>query len=260
VLIFCSAETLCSTIPPPPRAASTRSNTIVADLQSERGVADLKDATTKVEVEEAKPVEQMPVEQMPVEQASEKPQESKGEPSTTADDKPKENEANVDKSTDTEASISSLAEFENKQSFFPAWLKGMFGQTTKLSNDWESQTLEAFIIPENSHGILKVPFGHQNLTQGLRRMKKQCLPWDQYTALGSQHHKRISQAVLEAKKLDSRERTCVAVGLNKEYGAERIMLFFLVGAPVEPIHFKDAVGRKYTFPYEQARTFPVICP
>jgi len=27
---------------------------------------------------------------------------------------------------------------------------------------------------------------------------------------------------------------------------------------VEPIHFKDAVGRKYTFPYEQARTFPLM--
>ena len=62
------------------------------------------------------------------------------------------------------------------------------------------------------------------------------------------------------RRRDSRERTCVAVGLNKEYGAERIMLFFLVGAPVEPIHFKDAVGRKYTFPYEQARTFPVSFP
>lgn len=219
---------------------------MIPDQQSERAAADLRDATTKVEKEEAKPVEPVP----------EKPQEPQAGPPAGTDGNPKEDGAEGEESADKSAAVSSLPEYESKPSFFPAWLTGMFGGSNKLSNDWESQTLEAFIIPENSHGILKVPFGHQNLTQGLRRIKKQSLPWDQYTALGSQHHKRINQAVLEAKKLDERERTCVAVGLNKEYGAERIMLFFLVGAPVEPIQFKDAVGRKYTFPYEHARTLP----
>jgi hypothetical protein len=176
------------------------------------------------------------------------------ESSSATDDKPKEDAPEAEP---TETAVSPLPGYDSKPGFFPSWLTGMFGQSTKLSNEWESQTLEAFILPENSTGLLKVPFGHQNLTQGLKRMKKQCLPWDQYTALGSQHHKRISQAVAEAKKLDSRERTCLAVGLNKEYGPERLMVFFLVGAPVEPIHLKDAVGRKYTFPYEQARTWPV---
>ena len=244
-------------MPSPKVAASiSRSNTMVPDQQSERGAADLKDATTKVEVEEVKPVKP----------GREPPIAPRKELAVKEDDKPKEDEelavAKDDKSKDEE-STQALAMPPlpaSQQSFFPAWLRGMFGQTSQLSNDWESQTLEAFIIPENATGLLKVPFGHQSLAQGLRRVKKQSLPWDQYTALGSQHHKRISQAVLEAKRLDSRERTCVAVGLNKEYGAERIMLFFLVGAPVEPIHLKDAVGRKYTFPYEQARTWPVSLP
>ena len=44
-------------MPSPKVAASiSRSNTMVPDQQSERGAADLKDATTKVEVEEVKPV------------------------------------------------------------------------------------------------------------------------------------------------------------------------------------------------------------
>jgi len=215
---------------------------MVPDQQSERGAADLKAATTKVDVEDAKPGD-------PPKEPQAEPQ---AEPPAATDDKPKDDAAEPQA---TEAVVSVVP--ASKPSLFSSWFTGMFGQSTKVSNDWESQALEAFIIPENSHGILKVPFGHQSLTQGLRRMKKQCLPWDQYTSLPSQHHKRINQAVLEAKKLDSRERTCVAVGLNKEYGPERLMLFFLVGAPVEPIHLKDAVGRKYTFPYEQARTWPV---
>jgi hypothetical protein len=235
-------------MPSPKVAASvSRSNTMVPDQQSDRGAADLKEAATKVEVEEVKPVEP----------AKEIPPVAPMKELSVKDDKPKEDATSTEEST---GAVAMPPLPESQQSFFPAWLRGMFGQTTKLSNDWESQTLEAFIIPENSTGLLKVPFGHQSLAHGLRRVKKQCLAWDQYTALGSQHHKRISQAVLEAKRLDSRERTCVAVGLNKEYGAERIMLFFLVGAPVEPIHLKDAVGRKYTFPYEQARTWPVSIP
>jgi hypothetical protein len=220
---------------------------MVPDQESERGAVDLKEAATKVEIEEMKPVK--PGKVLPI--------APRKELVVKKDDKPKEDATSIEELTEAVAMPPLPV---SQQSFFPAWLRGMFGQTSQLSNDWESQTLEAFIIPENATGLLKVPFGHQSLTQGLRRVKKQSLPWDQYTALGSQHHKRINQAVLEAKKLDSRERTCVAVGLNKEYGAERIMLFFLVGAPVEPIHLKDAVGRKYTFPYEQARTWPVSLP
>ncbi len=236
-------------MPSPKVAASiSGSNTIVPDQQSERGAADLKDATTKVEVEEVKPVK--PAKELPG-------IAPKKEVAAKKDDNPKDDATSTEELIEAVTMLSLPA---SQQSFFPAWLRGMFGQTTKLSNDWESQTLEAFIIPENSTGLLKVPFGHQSLAEGLRRVKKQCLPWDQYTALGSQHHKRINQAVLEAKKLDSRERTCVAVGLNKEYGAERIMLFFLVGAPVDPIHLKDAVGRKFTFSYEQARTWPASIP
>jgi hypothetical protein len=222
---------------------------MVPDQHSERGAAFLKDATAKVEVEDVKPADPIP----------ESPQvEPQAEPSAKKDDEPKEDSAKTELPTEPAGIPSAIPSLPvSQQSFFPSWLRGIFGQSNTLSNDWESQTLEAFIIPENSHGILKVPFGHQNLAQGLKRMKKQCLPWDQYTALGSQYHKRINQAVLEAKRLDSRERTCVAVGLNKEYGAERIMLFFLVGGPVEPIYLKDAVGRQYTFPYEQARTWTV---
>jgi hypothetical protein len=219
---------------------------MVQDQESEKGTTALKDEPKKVEVEDAKPVNPAP----------EKPQAD----SATKEDKPKdESDKTQPLATDT-AAISSLPGFQSKNSAFPSWLKGIFGQSNKLSNDWESQTIEAYIIPENSQSLLKVPFGHQNLTQGLKKMKKQCLSWDQYTALGSQHHQRINQAVLEAKRSDDRERTCVAIGINKEFGSERIMLYFLVGARLQPVLFKDAVGRKFSFPYEHARTWPVSIP
>jgi hypothetical protein len=236
---------------PKPDSTRTTSATIVQDQPSEKGAAAVKDDTKKVGGEDAKPIDP----------ASDKAQaEPSSEPSAPKDSKPKGERDGAEPASDKPAANSSLPGYESKHSMFPSWFKGLFGQTSKLSNDWESQTLEAYMIPENSQTLLKVPFGHQSLAQGLKKMKKQCLPWDQYTALGSQHHKRINQAVLEAKRLDSRERTCVAIGLNKEFGSERIMLFFLVGATVEPIHFKDAVGRKFSFPYEQSRTWPVRFP
>jgi hypothetical protein len=222
---------------------------MVEDQQSENSSAAVKDDIKKVDAEEAKPSEPSTTE----------PQAETSEASNTEDSKYQGETVDNKQSADKAPAISSLPGFGTQQSIFPSWIKGMFGQSNKVSNqsDWESQTLEAYIIPEDSKTLLKVPLGHQTLSQGLKKMKKQCLAWDQYTALGSQHHKRINQAVTEAKRLDLRERTCVAVGLNKEFESERIMLFFLVGAPVEPIHLKDAVGRKFSFPYEQCRTWPV---
>lgn len=239
-------------LPPSPKPVSStsRSDTIVQDQQSENGgAAAVKGDIKKVEAEDAKPGES----------STTKPQVETSEPANTEDNKAQEETADNKQSADKAPAISSIPGFGSQQSIFPSWIKAMFGQGNKVSNqsDWESQTLEAYILPEDSKTLLKVPLGHQTLSQGLKKMKKQCLAWDQYTALGSQHHKRINQAVAEAKRLDSRERTCVAVGLNREFGSERIMLFFLVGAPVEPIHLKDAVGRKFSFPYEQCRTWPV---
>jgi hypothetical protein len=234
-------------LPPSPKPVSStsRSDTMVQGQQSEKGA--VKDDIKKVKVEDTKPSEP----------SSTKPQTETSGPSNTEDAKPQDDTTDNKQSADKAPALSSLPGMESKNSIFPSWIKGMFGQGNKIGNDWESQTLEAYIIPEDSKKLLKIPLGHQTLSQGLKKMKKQCLAWDQYTALGSQHHKRINQAVLEAKRLDSRERTCVAVGLNKEFGSERIMLFFLVGAPVAPILLKDAVGRKFSFPYEQSRTWPV---
>lgn len=236
-------------VPNPPAApCSTRSNTMVND-QDDNPATLLKGDTKKLGVEEVKLV-----------CAPNNPTETQDSQPTPKEDKIEDESPGNEQAKDKEPAAPSISDFKSTSSIFPGWFSGIFGQSTKLANDWESQTLEAYILPENSQTLLRVPFGHQNLTQGLKRMKKQCIPWDQYTSLGSQHHNRINQAVVQAKRVDSRERTCISVSLNKDYGAERIMLFFLVGSPVEPIHFKDAVGRKFTFPYEQARTWPVSVP
>jgi len=192
-----------------------------------------------------------------VKSSEKSPAEPNKDSSSAEDSKPKRASSDTQQITDKLAGISSLPGYESKRSILPSWFKELFGQRNKLSNDWESRTLETYIIADNSHPLLKVPFEHKNLTQGLRQMKKQCLPWDQYVALGSQHHQRINQAVRDVKGRDPRERTCVAISLNQEFGWGRIMLFFLVGASVEPVHLKDAIGRDFSFPYEHCRTYPV---
>lgn len=140
--------------------------------------------------------------------------------------------------------------------FLPSWLKDLFGKSDKkFTHDWESPSLECFIVSKEFR-LLKLPFGHQRLTYGLKRTQKKIgLTWDQYMALESPHKKEISKAITKARALDSRQRTCVAIGAQKKSEDDFVVIFMSIGPKVEPIKFKDAVGRMFTIPYENCKTF-----
>lgn len=142
--------------------------------------------------------------------------------------------------------------------FLPTWLKDLFGKSDKkFIHDWESPTLECFIVSKEFR-LLKLPFGHQRLTYGLKRTQRKIgLTWDQYMALDSPHKKEISKAISKARALDSRQRTCVAIGAQKKSEDDFVVLFMTLGPKVEPIKFKDAVGRQYNVPFENCKTWEV---
>jgi hypothetical protein len=151
---------------------------------------------------------------------------------------------------------------ERSFGILPSWLRELFGHRDKFLHDWESQELEAFVIHENPPTLFKLPFGHQRLTFGLKRMmkKNKCLSWDQYLSLDSQHHRDIHLVIFSAKQIDARDRTFLAVdihGKKQGAGAEGMLVFFSLGAAVKPVHLTDCIRRKFSLPFEHCRTWTV---
>jgi hypothetical protein len=186
----------------------------------------------------------------------EPPQESRPESKVVETTDQKEENSN------NKGDIISLPVYESKFGRLPSWFKNLFGRSDKFTQDLESQTLEAYIIHDGTKAILKLPFGHQRLDNGLKRTLKsnRNLSWDQYVALDPQHHQDLNRTIINAKHQDSRERTCIAVDLRKKQSsqdADRLVVFFSLGAPVEPIHLNICVGRKFDIPFEHCRTWDV---
>jgi hypothetical protein len=165
---------------------------------------------------------------------------------------------------DEKVELLSPTQYKSKFGMLPSWLKDLFGPREKFLNDSESQTLEAYIV--HDHGIrqalFKLPFGHQRLQLGLKQVmkKNKGFSWDKFMSLDVQDYRDLDQAVVRAKKVDTRERTVLAVDIHKKQPGlekERMLVFFSLGAAVEPVHVKDCVGRLFDFPFEQCRTWRV---
>jgi hypothetical protein len=157
--------------------------------------------------------------------------------------------------------IPSLPLFEPRSGIFPSWLKRLFGNRDKFLHDWESQILEAFVIHKDSPTPIKLPFGHQRLTFGLKQVMKKdtYLSWDQYLLLESQHHRAINQIVADAKHYDSRQRTFLALVRKQGQGqnSEIILVFFSLGGLGEAAHLADTMGRKPGFLFKRNRIWEV---
>ncbi|KAH6671662.1 hypothetical protein B0J14DRAFT_564263 [Halenospora varia] len=158
-------------------------------------------------------------------------------------------------STIPEADLPLAAKSQKKIKIIPTWLKNIFSRPEINPEDKESQTLEAFVLSEDLKDIVKIPFGHDCLTYGLKKMKKSSLTWDQYMSLSLEKRQSINRAVASAKRADARKRQCISVGYQKGSSENRMILFFSLGEPVEPVHLKDAVGRRFDFQYERCRTW-----
>ncbi len=147
---------------------------------------------------------------------------------------------------------------ERKSSLFSSWLKRLFGNRDKFLHDWESKVLDAFVVHQNSPTPVKLPFGHQRLTFGLKQVMKKdnYLSWDQYLLLEPQHHRAIDQIIADAKQLDSRPRTFLALvrEQSQDQDGDRLLVFFSLGVPGEAALLADSMGRKLGFPFGRNRT------
>lgn len=213
-----------------------------------------------VDVDLKKPVPEDSVAPPPAEPLVEetKPEETKEKEQPT--EEPANDESKkADEPQSAEDAAISLESPSGTFSILPSWLKDLFGKSDKkFTHDWESPTLECFIV-SREFKLLKLPFGHQRLTYGLKRTQRKVgLTWDQYMALESPLKKEISKAISKAKALDARQRTCVAIGSQKKKTDDDfVILFMTLGPKVEAIKFKDAVGRMFTVPFENCKTFEV---
>ena len=167
------------------------------------------------------------------------------------------------KDDDLKAKVLPLHVNKNRSELLPSWFKSLFGSRDNFLQDTESETLELFMVHKTPRIFTKLPFGHQRLTFGLKQLtkkNKKALQWAQYMSLDFKSLEAIESVIVRVKKLDSRQRTCLAFDfLKKEPGVddERMLIFFSVGAPIEPVQLTDCVGRKFSFPFERCRTWKV---
>lgn len=149
------------------------------------------------------------------------------------------------------------------------WIGRVFGKDDQFKQDWESQSLEAYVfqsrgtfISHLGHTPVKVPFGHRRLRYGLDKVVKDKdklgSTWNRYIDLGPSMQAIIDQVVHAANRLQSRERVCIAFQeYNKRVEDPFTLVFFSVRDEKKPILLKDAVGRTYTIPFETCRTWNV---
>ncbi|OTA67870.1 hypothetical protein K449DRAFT_186168 [Hypoxylon sp. EC38] len=150
-------------------------------------------------------------------------------------------------------------------------LSGLFSKRERLAHDWESQELEAYLIEDeitptstsasvsaNTIAIRKLPFGHQELVSMLRQITKSRDTdiWTQYISLTPAQRASVDRAIQEAHRSSLHTRTCVAITSNSQpgYANSCIVIFFALGPPVEPIHFKYDT-RYFRFAFELCRTW-----
>lgn len=145
---------------------------------------------------------------------------------------------------------------------FLPWPPNVFGKRNqnKSMNRHQSEDLEAYLIEgdhsnSKSNPIRKLPFSHEQLNSMLKQMAKSQKGdvWTQYTSLTSRQREDIDRALLEAHQISSHARTCVAISSGAPESSH-IVVFFSLGTPAEPIHFKYN-SRHFQFAFEMCRTW-----
>jgi hypothetical protein len=159
-------------------------------------------------------------------------------------------------------------EFINMNSFqkqfgtVDSWFKELFGPSSLFFDDKQSDNLEAFMILGDKKR-LKIPFGHRRLKFGMKKLMKakKTITLDEYYALPKHLHTAISSVLQGAKISDGRERVVVCfdvLSLGKKSEDQHLLVFFAANGPsLEPLHFKDCVGRKFEVPYHSVLTWEV---
>jgi hypothetical protein len=149
--------------------------------------------------------------------------------------------------------------------FFPSWIQSIFGSSNKISaDDTPSHDLEAYMVdPATGHPPIRVPFGHDRLQSGLKKLTKgggnKGSTWHLYVDMTAGQRVLVDKVVKHARTQSHHLRTCLGIEEFKRDGKPaHYLVFFSLSEPPLPILFKDAIGRPFRFPYERCRTWMVM--
>ncbi|KAK7708113.1 hypothetical protein SLS64_006935 [Diaporthe eres] len=188
---------------------------------------------------------------------------NQGETKSLGEVKVTESEAHGDKSKTTRTfTLKNIG--SDLPAYFFDWKQRIFGTDDKFKTDWPSTNLEAYIRHNSSFGKpTKVPFGHKRLHYGLNKIikdgQKEKSTWNRYVDAEQVTRLAIDEIVDEANRHQSRERVCVAFQEYSKEGDDPFILVFLsLRKELQPISFKDAVGRNYTLPFETCRKWDAM--
>jgi hypothetical protein len=144
------------------------------------------------------------------------------------------------------------------------WKQRIFGTDDKFKTDWPSKSLEAWIYQDSFGANVnsKIPFGHKRLQYGLNQVIKAGQngksTWNRYLELSRLRRMALDQLLDEANDQQTRERVCIAFHeCDNEQGNSFMLVFMSIRKEPKPISFKDAVGRRYTLPFEICRKWDV---
>ncbi|KAK4165555.1 hypothetical protein QBC43DRAFT_208366, partial [Cladorrhinum sp. PSN259] len=166
--------------------------------------------------------------------------------------KPEDDPKSVSK--DTGIDLLSSGPFSSRfPNFLGRWCNTIFSR--RNSNplaEVKSQELEAWVFQPGPTDPIRIPFGHQRLKQGMKRVlsKNGTEPWNAYINFTPEQRAMVDDVTKFANNTTDHIRTCIAFDQVKKDGQfPSYIVFFSLKTSERPLKFKDAVGRKYTFPF-----------
>ncbi|KAK3378965.1 hypothetical protein B0T24DRAFT_694254 [Lasiosphaeria ovina] len=133
------------------------------------------------------------------------------------------------------------------------FFRGIVGKQDKLKS-MKDGVLEAYLVSTDDARPVPLPFGHQQLKEGLARAlrKKNGSSLNGFLAMSPSKRKLVDR-VIKGWSYHGTPcvRTCIAIDECRIEGQlPSYILFFSVAEPQAPIVFRDALGRRFKFPYE----------
>ncbi|KAK4442302.1 hypothetical protein QBC34DRAFT_418936 [Podospora aff. communis PSN243] len=167
-------------------------------------------------------------------------------------DEPSAGSGATTKAKKEEVASPSMSSPSSGFSHIPKWIQNIFGSGPATGQS--DNNLEAYIAePARATTPTKVPLGDERLKFGLKSLykNKTSSVWLNYMDMDSQQRGVVEDVVKFARNQSPHARTCVGVEEFKRDGQPSEYLVILsLADPPRPLAFKDAIGRKFLFPFE----------
>ena len=150
-----------------------------------------------------------------------------------------------------------------------SWFSSLASNKNKLNQvlaDQGSTVLEAYLVGgSGTRQPIKIPLSHEQLKTGLARTlrannkgKSSSSPFPTLLNLTVFERGIVDRLVRFACKASPHQRTCVAIQQCKTEGQlPSYLAFFSLAEPLPAVQLKDAIGRKFSFPYQLCKEWNV---